>query len=112
MIRIFDVDRRGRMNSVKAWIVLNIVDFYLTWFALSLGAKEGNVVMQVLNVDNIHEIALWKCAFVFGTLVFLEAINKPRIIKPAIVLETINHGMLAVCIWNAFMLQVVIAGIV
>ncbi|MCP4550731.1 MAG: hypothetical protein GY834_01550 [Bacteroidetes bacterium] len=100
------------MNTVTAWIVLNIVDFYLTWLAISLGAKEANVVMQVFNVDNVPEIAFWKIAFVFGTIVFLEVINKPKIMRPAIVLGSVNHGMLIICIWNAFMLQITVAGIV
>ncbi len=112
MVNSFDVVKRGLMNTVTAWIVLNIVDFYLTWLAISLGAREGNIVMQVFNVDNVPEIALWKFAFVFGTLVFFEAFNRPKIMKPAIVLGSVNHGMLIVCIWNAFMLQITVAGIV
>ena len=100
------------MSLVVQWILLNFVDFCLTCMALAYGAIEGNPVMQLLNVNSTAELALWKVAFVFGTLVLLVVVEKPRIVRPAIIMQATNRGMLLICIWNALILQAVAVGLV
>lgn len=99
------------MSLVSQWITLNAIDFYLTWMALDYGAIEGNPVLQFFNINSIAELALWKVAFVFGTLVLLQAIEKPRIIRPAIIMQATNRGMLVVCVWNALIIQAAAVGL-
>ena len=99
--------------SLRAqWILLNTIDFFLTWIAFRYGAIEGNPVMQLFSVNSVGELAVWKVAFVFGVLLLLEVIQKPGVLRPAIVMRLTNRGMLIVCIWNVLVIQAVAVGLV
>lgn len=104
-------ERRVRMTPVSKWIALNALDLNLTAVALQFGAVEGNPIMRLSGVDSVVEIALWKVFFVFGTLVLLEVLARPGILRSDIVLSVTNVGMIVICVWNAFILQIGAAGL-
>lgn len=88
---------------LATWFTLNIIDFILTWVALSWGAVEANNILVSLGVDDVPALAGWKAGIsVFGIL-FFRAVNLSR---GGYYLAL--AGMTGICLWNVFVLLVLL----
>ena len=87
---------------LAAWFTLNVVDFILTWAALSMGALEANLIMTNCGIDNMALLALWKIVGATVAILILGVIK-----ASAGAFHFANVGMACVCGINIFTIGVI-----
>ena len=95
------------ISLVAIWVALNALDLGLTYTAIKQGAIERNASINWFNVDDTHELVLWKVAFVFACLVFVHYLGGRGYLNPRRTISVASLVMVGICVWNLFVLGVV-----